>query len=423
MAKKKISDLKFDDKNFNKGTKYGKELMGKSLGKFGAGRSILIDKNNRIIAGNKTTENFAELGFDKVQIVETDGETLIAVRRNDIDLDTPEGREFALADNQTAKTNIDFDFGNLESELEEDTLEEWGVISEQEVEPKEEHAKLTDTFIVPPFSILDTKQGYWKERKSIWHNLINDRGESREKTLSSSELMSDINNGVSLLDPVLAEIANRWFALEECNTFDCFAGDSVFGYVSDSLGNNFTGIELRKEQADLNNKRLANSKSKYICDDGQNVLKHIKEDSQDFLFSCPPYYDLEVYSDMENDASNQDSYEDFLNIIRNAFTDSIKCLKNNRFAFIVVGDIRNKKGAYINFPNDIKQIFFDNDMVLYNEMILAESLGTLPQRVGRYMNNRTIGKCHQNVLVFYKGDTKEIKNVFNKIEVYAGEDV
>ena len=126
---------------------------------------------------------------------------------------------------------------------------------------------------------------------------------------------------------------------------------------------------------------------------------------------------------MENDASNQDSYEDFLNIIRNAFTDSIKCLKNNRFAFIVVGDIRNKKGAYINFPNDIKQIFFDNDMVLYNEMILAESLGTLPQRVGRYMNNRTIGKCHQNVLVFYKGDTKEIKNVFNKIEVYAGEDV
>lgn len=127
MAKKKITDLKFDDKNFNKGTQYGKHLMEKSLSKFGAGRSILIDKNNRIIAGNKTTENFGELGLEDVKIVETDGKTLIAVRRNDIDLDTPEGREFALADNQTAKTNIDFDFEMLESEFEDSELEDWGV--------------------------------------------------------------------------------------------------------------------------------------------------------------------------------------------------------------------------------------------------------------------------------------------------------
>jgi DNA modification methylase len=113
--------------------------MEKSLSKFGAGRSILIDKNNRIIAGNKTTENFGELGLEDVQIVETDGKTLIAVRRNDIDLDTPEGREFALADNQTAKSNIDFDFDYLESELGEDTLEEWGIeIPEEEVLEAEE---------------------------------------------------------------------------------------------------------------------------------------------------------------------------------------------------------------------------------------------------------------------------------------------
>jgi len=137
--KNKVEDLIFDDKNFNKGTEYGKELMNKSLSKFGAGRSILIDKNNRIIAGNKTTENFAELGLEDVQIVETDGKTLIAVRRNDIDLDTPEGREFALADNTTAKVNIDFDFGALESELESDVIEEWGIeIPDEEVLEAEE---------------------------------------------------------------------------------------------------------------------------------------------------------------------------------------------------------------------------------------------------------------------------------------------
>ena len=204
--------------------------------------------------------------------------------------------------------------------------------------------------------------------------------------------------------------------LKNCNTFDCFAGDSVFGYVSDYLGNKFTGIELRQEQTDLNNQRLKGSKSKYICDDGQNVLKHIEENSMDLLFSCPPYFDLEVYSDLETDASNQKSYDDFIKIIDTAFTNSIKCLKDNRFAVIVVGDIRNKKGFYYGFPDDIKKIFIKNNMLLYNEMILAEVLGTLPQRVGRYMNNRKIGKCHQNILVFYKGDVKDIKKIYEKIE-------
>jgi len=128
MAKKnKITDLKYDDKNFNKGTEYGKMLMEKSLKKFGAGRSILIDKNNRIIAGNKTTENFIELGMDEVEIVESDGTKLIAVKRTDIDLDSPEGREMALADNQTAKVNIEIDYEILSSELEENVIEDWGV--------------------------------------------------------------------------------------------------------------------------------------------------------------------------------------------------------------------------------------------------------------------------------------------------------
>ena len=81
-----------------------------------------------------------------------------------------------------------------------------------------------------------------------------------------------------------------------------------------------------------------------------------------------------------------------------------------------MGDIRNKNGFYYGFPNDIKNIFSKNNVELYNEMIIAESLGTLPQRVGRYMNNRKIGKCHQNILVFYKGNPKNISKNFKKID-------
>jgi len=128
MAKhSKISDLIPDDKNFNKHTEYGTGLLEKSLRKFGGARSILIDRNNRIIAGNATIEGAAAIGMEDVQIVESDGKRIIAVKRTDIDLDSAEGRELALADNQTALKNIVLDAELIEAEVGEAVCEEWGM--------------------------------------------------------------------------------------------------------------------------------------------------------------------------------------------------------------------------------------------------------------------------------------------------------
>jgi hypothetical protein len=129
MAKQstKISDLIADDKNFNKGSEFGNSLIEKSFRKFGAGRSILIDKNNRIIAGNKSVENAMAIGMEDVQIVESDGTKIIAVKRTDIDLDSEQGREMALADNASAKANIVFDAELVEAELGEAGCVEWGI--------------------------------------------------------------------------------------------------------------------------------------------------------------------------------------------------------------------------------------------------------------------------------------------------------
>ena len=125
----KIADLIQDDRNLNKGTEEGRKLIEKSLRKFGAGRSVLIDKNNRIIAGNKTHENAEAIGMDDVIIVETDGTKLVAVKRTDIDLDSPEGREMALADNATVKVDLEWDTEEL-NEVAEDfgiDMEAWDV--------------------------------------------------------------------------------------------------------------------------------------------------------------------------------------------------------------------------------------------------------------------------------------------------------
>jgi len=137
-----IKDLKFDDKNFNKHTEYGMSLLEKSLRENGAGRSILIDKDNNIIAGNGIVESAGQIGLDKVKVIETTGDELIAVKRTDISLNSKKGRKMALADNSTAKADLEWDEENLKSEFDEEELKDWGVDLEwtEETEVTEDEA-------------------------------------------------------------------------------------------------------------------------------------------------------------------------------------------------------------------------------------------------------------------------------------------
>ena len=132
-----------DNKNFNKHTEYGMHILEESIRKFGLGRSILIDKNNRIIAGNGVVETASQIDLDKVLVVETDGNTLVAVKRKDIDLDSAKGREFALADNATGKANLCFDTDLIMQEAEKFDFdpEDWGVPMEQSEEEQQEDGK------------------------------------------------------------------------------------------------------------------------------------------------------------------------------------------------------------------------------------------------------------------------------------------
>lgn len=121
----KIDELKFDDKNFNRHTEYGMSLLEKSLRENGAGRSILLDKDNNIIAGNGIIEAAGSVGLENVKIVETQGDEIVAVKRTDVSLNSKQGRKMALADNATAKADIEWDAENLKSEFDDATLKEW----------------------------------------------------------------------------------------------------------------------------------------------------------------------------------------------------------------------------------------------------------------------------------------------------------
>ena len=125
--KKGLNELKFDDKNFNKHTEYGMSLIEKSLRQNGAGRSILLDKDDRIIAGNGIVEAAGQVGFENVRVIETDGNEIIAVKRTDLSLDSKKGREMALADNATSAADLEWDRDLLLEEFDADELTGWGI--------------------------------------------------------------------------------------------------------------------------------------------------------------------------------------------------------------------------------------------------------------------------------------------------------
>ena len=141
-----IDQLKFDDKNFNKHTEYGMSLLEKSLRENGAGRSILVDKDDNIIAGNGIVEAAINAGISKTRIVEVTGDELVVVKRTDLELDSKQGREMALADNATAAADLSWDEECIAAETEkwEIVPEDWGVelpeasdeTSEDEIERK-----------------------------------------------------------------------------------------------------------------------------------------------------------------------------------------------------------------------------------------------------------------------------------------------
>jgi 1-aminocyclopropane-1-carboxylate deaminase/D-cysteine desulfhydrase-like pyridoxal-dependent ACC family enzyme/DNA modification methylase len=130
-------------------------------------------------------------------------------------------------------------------------------------------------------------------------------------------------------------------------------------------------------------------------------------DDYDFILSCPPYYDLEVYSDLPGELSAMPTYQEFLATYREIIARCTRMLKPDRFACFVVGDIRDKAGHYRCFPWHTIEAFEEAGLRLYNDAVLVTAVGSLPIRTGRaFSAGRKLGKTHQNIQVFIKGDSK-----------------
>jgi len=317
----------------------------------------------------------------------------------------------------------------------------------------EEALSLAARFGVPPFTILDARQGYWQERKAAWLALGIDSAATREGLKTSGSLSgtvpryyqmkeetearlgrelthqefqadhlpaliegtslasSDTGGIVSIFDPVVCELVYRWFCPPGGSVLDPFAGGSVRGVVAAWLGRDYTGVDLSERQVKENRRQAINTvperQPKWIHGDSLSI-DELAPGDYDLVFSCPPYADLKVYSDDARDLSNM-NYTDFLEAYREIIARSVAMLRDDRFACFVVGEVRGEDGAYRSFVPDTIAAFEDAGARFYNEAILVTMVGSLPIRVRRaFEQYRKLGKCHQNVLVFLKGDARAV---------------
>ena len=427
--KRKLGDLIPWEDNPRQITEEQAERLERSIRKFGYSQPIEIEPDDTMVDGHQRKPVM-------LLIKEFGANAEIDVRVASRQMSLEERKEYIALKHEGAQGEWDWDgMHNLYTgdELVDfgfgvDKLEMHGFEFDTGEPEQDARQTLAERFIVPPFSVLDTRQGYWQKRKRTWFNL-GIKGEiGREGGLlgfsdtaaisKGGKPASDSHHDTSVFDPVVCEIAYKWFCPPDAKILDPFAGGSVRGIVAEYLGYEYTGIELRPEQVDANKvqAKALRLEPAWIVGNAINV-KELVSDEYDFIFSCPPYYNLEIYSDLDGELSALATYKEFIREYRKIIDDCADMLKDDRFACFVVGDLRDKKGFYRNFVSDTITAFQDAGMTLYNEAILVTAIGSLPIRISKQFGGyRKLGKTHQNVLVFYKGDPKVIKQ-FGAVDV------
>lgn len=342
---------------------------------------------------------------------------------------------------------------------------------------------LMDRFGGIPFSVLNARDGWWQERKRAWLSLgiqselgrtgtsyqsqdslnaiqarrvspggqprpatnygkSHARGDGRGTPISETAdgltfgAMKHTDGhgtrtitGTSVFDPVLCELAYRWFSPPGGLVLDPFAGGSVRGIVAAKLGRAYYGVDLRAEQIAANHEQwagmdhapLAGAQAAdpvWRAGDSRRALDGPDGPPQaaDMLFSCPPYADLEVYSDDPADLSAMD-WPGFVAAYREIIGKACARLAEDRFAVWVVGEVRGPDDGYRSLVAETIAAFQAGGLAYYNEAILVTMVGSLPIRAGKQFSvSRKLGKTHQNVLVFVKGDGKRAAAACGEIE-------
>lgn len=268
---------------------------------------------------------------------------------------------------------------------------------------------LKEQFGANPFTVFDVKEQSWRERKQWWNNkgILPPLEPLQSKSMVNMPDDKFIKTA-STFDPVLCEMMYRWYCPEGGTILDPFAGGSVRGIVAGYLGYKYTGIDIRPEQVASNIDQASrilgpDKQPEWIAGSSNVVLfeQFLADRRFDMLFTCPPYFNLEVYSDIEGDLSNME-WPAFIGTYRSIIRKACALLKKDAMAIIVVGEVRARNGYLYGFVPATVKAFEDCGLKYYNEAVLETPVVSAQKRASSTMRHGKLVKVHQNVLMFKK---------------------
>lgn len=271
-----------------------------------------------------------------------------------------------------------------------------------------------DEYGAPPLSVIDASQPAWYARRALWRSYypclegavgredLPDAPYRVGNTTSEVKAHIDARGGdTSLFDPVLAEICYRWWTRPGSEVFDPFAGGPTRGVVAAELGRYYLGIDLRAEQVEANLREAPVVGCHWEQGDAATYIA----DPCDFVFSCPPYGSLEVYSDSPADLSAVE-WPRFQALYRRAIEGACTALRPDRFACFVVGNY--KEGGRLRDLEGLTIAAFEAaGLEYYADTVLMTPIGSAAIRAAyHFPRNRRPTRRHQMVLTFVKGSAK-----------------
>lgn len=273
---------------------------------------------------------------------------------------------------------------------------------------------LAGTYIEPPMSVIDRRSRRWQRRAAQWRALGIRSEVGRDGGLVHPEtdylrIRSDASeSGTSIFDPVLTELCLRWYSRPGDRVLDPFAGGSVRGVVSSALGRWYTGVDIRPEQVAADRAQTSiggDIAPEWICGDAQDVRALVGPMYEaDMILTCPPYGDLERYSDDPADLSTM-TWPAFLDAYRHILSESVSLLALDRFVCVVVSDVRDPDGAYRGLPWETMRALTDAGAHVIADAVILDPLGSKQMVAGRtFRAGRLLQRVHQYLIVACRGD-------------------
>lgn len=270
---------------------------------------------------------------------------------------------------------------------------------------------------ITPLTVLHTARRDWQARRKAWLDAGLDDGDGRTHisvwpTITPEEGIR-WQRRVSIFDPVLAEIFILWHTRPGDTVLDPFAGGPVRGLVAAHLGRHYIGIDISPSQVAANQARrdawaarglLAGSVTWHVGA-AQRLLPEFDPETVDYVLTCPPYHDLERYTDDPADLSVM-AWEEYVQAVHAITAETARILRPDRWATWVTGDLRDKRGHLRRLPAMVDAAHEQAGMPLVNDQIVVTPLGGKFGVLWRSWGGRSATRVHQHAHTYIRGDRR-----------------